>query len=156
MINKQIREALKLISKELKNKKIRWVLIGSTSLALQGVKVKPKDIDILTDKEGAIKMNEILKKYETQPVKFGRSEMFESYWGKFMVKGIRIEVMGNLKEKINGKWSQLLNRLKSHEIIKLESLRIPVSPLKEQLMGYENLRRKKDLSKIKEIKQALG
>jgi hypothetical protein len=27
---------------------------GSTSLALQGVKISPKDIDILTDKGGAL------------------------------------------------------------------------------------------------------
>ena len=54
-------EALKVIRKTFQKHNIRWVLIGSLSLALQKVKITPKDIDILTNKKGALKCNNIEK-----------------------------------------------------------------------------------------------
>jgi predicted nucleotidyltransferase len=61
VISRKFIRVLKIISKKLENQKIKWVLVGSTSLALQGVNIKPKDIDILTDDEGVFKFNEIFK-----------------------------------------------------------------------------------------------
>jgi hypothetical protein len=140
-VNQKIKEAIKLIYNRLKDKKIKWVLVGSMSLALQGVKIKPKDIDILTDKEGAFRVNKLFKNYEVKPVEFGRlkigrRELFESYLGKFKIKGVKVEIMGNLKEK-------------------LEGMELPVSSLKEQLKSYSRLGRKKDAIRVKKIKAAL-
>lgn len=60
MINQKIIEALKIINQKLKNRRIKWVLVGSVSLALQGVKISPKDIDILTNKKDVFKINKLL------------------------------------------------------------------------------------------------
>lgn len=103
MISKRFLEVIEIISKSLENEKIKWVLIGSSNLALQGVKINQKDIDILTDKKGAYQINKLLKNYKVKPVKFGRSEIFESYLGEFEIKNVKIEIMGDLKEKINDK-----------------------------------------------------
>jgi len=73
---KKIIKVLKIILGKLKNKKIKWVVVGSTSLALQRVKISPKDIDILTDKEGAFKINEIFKNYQAKPVRFSQRKFF--------------------------------------------------------------------------------
>lgn len=146
MISRNIIKTLKIIDKKLKGQKIKWVLVGSTSLALQGVKIKPKDIDILTNKEGVFKINKLFKKYEVKPTKFGRSEFFESYIGEFKLKGIKVEVMGNLKEKVDKKWIPLSKRLVSPKVIEVEGVRIPVSPLFEQLKSYERVGRKKDFA----------
>ncbi|MDI6655315.1 MAG: DUF6036 family nucleotidyltransferase, partial [Candidatus Hydrothermarchaeota archaeon] len=102
MINQKIIKALKIINQKLKDQKIKWVLVGSASLALQRVKIKPKDIDILTNREGAYEINKLLKEYEIKPIKFGKSSVFQSYLGEFRVNNIKVEVMGNLKEKIEG------------------------------------------------------
>jgi len=160
MVEQKIIKVLKIIYQKLKNQKIKWVLVGSTSLALQGVKIKPKDIDILTNKEGALKINELFKEYEVKPVKFGRlkiggRELFESYLGKFKIKGVKVEIMGNLKEKLGRKWIYLHKRLKSPKIVKIEGMKIPVSPLEEQLKSYSRLGRKKDAFRVKQIKKAL-
>ena len=77
---REIVEALKVITRRLRDAKIKWVLVGSTSLALQGVDVSPKDIDILTDKDGAFEINKLLKEYEVKSVQFKTSDLFESFF----------------------------------------------------------------------------
>jgi len=154
-MNQKIIEALKIIYRELKNKKIKWVLVGSTSLALQGVKIKPKDIDILTNKEGAFEIGKLLEEYEVKPVEFKRAKIFESYFGQFEIENVKVEVMGNLKEKKNNKWISLAKRLTSSKIIKIEKMQIPVSSLSEQFKSYERLGRKKDFIRVKKIKEIL-
>lgn len=157
MINQKIINTLRAIIKELKGKKIRWVLVGSTSLALQKVKIKPKDIDILTDRKGAFKLNKLLKKYEIRPVKFGRSEIFKSYFGEFRINDIKIEVMGDLEERINNKWTTLSKRLMiPPKIVEIKKMKIPVSSLMEQLEAYKKLGRKKDSFRVRKIKEVLG
>jgi len=156
MIYQKIIEILKIINQKLKNQKIRWVLVGSASLVLQGVKIKSKDIDILTDKEGAFKINKLLKKYEVKPIKFGESNMFQSYLGEFRINEIKVEVMGNLKEKIKGKWSDFSQRLISPKVIKIKGMDLPVSPLKKQLDSYKNLGREKDSIRVQKIKEAIN
>jgi len=63
MVEQKTVETLKVIYEKLKRQEVKWVLTGSTNLALQGLKIKPKDIDILTDKEDAFKINKLLKEY---------------------------------------------------------------------------------------------
>jgi hypothetical protein len=155
MVPKRIQKALEIIYSKLKDKKIKWILAGSLSLALQGVKIRPKDIDIITDKKGALLMNKLLKEYEVKPVKFQRSELFESYFGKFKIDEVKIEIMGNLKEKRGKRWVSFSKRLKSPDFVKIGEIKLPVSPLIDQLKSYEKSGRKKDLIKAKKIKEVL-
>jgi predicted nucleotidyltransferase len=157
MINQRIKEAIKFIVSRLENKKIKWVLIGSASLALQGVKIKPKDIDILTDKKGAFKIEKLFEEYKVRifSVKLSHSKLFKSYFGKFKFKDVKFEVMGDLKEKAGNKWVSFFARLKSPKIVNLEGMKISVSSLQEQLRSYSKLGRKKDVIRVKKIKEAL-
>jgi hypothetical protein len=142
MISNKLLIALKTIQKKIKNEKIKWALIGSTNLALQGIKIKPKDIDILTDKKGAFEINKLLKEYEVKPVRFSNSKLFgPQYFGEFKIRGIKVEVMGKLKKK------KLVTK-----IVKINGIGLPVVSLKEELKAYEVLKREKDFNKIKKIK----
>ena len=62
MLNSTFAKVIKLISENIPSN-IKLAVDGSTSLALQGIDVTPHDIDILTDREGAIRIQESLKKY---------------------------------------------------------------------------------------------
>lgn len=157
MLSKKLKEAIKIISAKLKGKKIRWVLVGSTSLALQGVKIKPKDIDILTDKEGAFKIEKLFEKYKVKvfPIKLSHSKLFKSYFGKFRLKGVKFEVMGDLKDRIGNRWVSFSARLKHPEFVKIKGVKVPVSSLQEQLKSYSKLGRKKDLIRVNKIKETL-
>jgi predicted nucleotidyltransferase len=145
MISKKLLIALRTIHEKLKDKKIKWALIGSTNLALQGIKIRPKDIDILTDKNGALEINRLLKEYELKPVRLSHFKLFGSqYFGEFKIEDIKIEVIGRLKKK------KLLTK-----IVEIDGMNLPVVSLKEELKAYETLRREKDFNKIKKIKNFL-
>ncbi|MEM5836239.1 MAG: hypothetical protein QXI23_02125 [Candidatus Aenigmatarchaeota archaeon] len=133
---------------ELLGRKVEWMVVGSASLALQGVEIEPKDIDILTTKEGAYKISSILKEYEVKPVKFSKSRVFSSHFGKFRVEGIDVEVMGDLKAKVYGRWVSLTWRLKRPVFVKIGKLGIPVSRLEDQLKVYSMINRKKNLERV--------
>jgi len=156
MIDFKIIKALKLIESKLRGSGVRWVLAGSVSLALQGVNVEPNDIDILTDEKGAFEINRILKDYEIKPVRFRCSKVFQSYFGEFEIEGVKVEVMGDLREFVEGEWRSLSHRLSTPRIIEVEGIRLPVSQLEDQLRSYQALGRRKDSSKIQRIKEALA
>lgn len=113
MISQEFIKVLRRINERFQKHKIRWVLVGSLSLALQDVKIKPKDIDILTDKEGALKSNEIFKKHIKKAVAWSQTERYGSFFGKFQINGVVVEIMGDLKVKERNKWIELKPRLKN-------------------------------------------
>ncbi len=145
MLNPTFVEVLKLISENIPSN-IKWAVDGSTSLALQGIDVTPRDIDILTDHEGAIGIQESLKKYNVVPISHSSNEKYDSYFGTFKVKGIRVEVMGDLRVLRSGKWGILQNP-STVDIANtnLEGISIPVVSVKSQTeSGYlsERLKRR--------------
>jgi predicted nucleotidyltransferase len=157
MLKSAIIKALKVIDQKLRDKKIKWVLVGSTSLALQGVKIRPKDIDILTNKKGAFKINKLLKEYEVEPVKLKwwklKNQKILEYFGKFKIEGINVEILAN---RILGKKQKFLKReLFFRKFIKFNGMKLSVAPLEEEVKVYSQLGRKKDLLRIKKIKEIL-
>jgi hypothetical protein len=126
-------------------------------LALQGVKVEPRDIDILTDKQGAYRIADLLKKHEKQPVRFRSDKRARSYFGEFEINGVKVEVMGDLEEKTGGKWVSLSGRLVTPKSVKIDKVKMPVSSLKAQLKSYRMSNRRQDkirLPKIQEVVHA--
>ena len=137
MLNSTFVEVIKLISENIPSN-IKWAVDGSTSLALQGIDVTPHDIDILTDREGAIRIQESLKNYNVVPISHSSNEKYDSYFGTFKVKGIKVEVMGDLRVFRSGKWSTLQNP-STVDIVNtnLEGVSTPVVSVKSQTeSGY--------------------
>jgi predicted nucleotidyltransferase len=156
IMRETITEALNVIHRVLKDQNIEWVLVGSTSLALQGVKVDPKDIDILTDKKGAYKVAELLREYEIQPVTFSRSELFASHFGKFNIQGVQVEIMGDLEILTHGSWINMTaDRLQSKHKCKIGDVEVPVSSLEKQFEFYKKSSRKKDTATAEAIRTTL-
>lgn len=90
--------------------KRRYAFRGTTSLVLQGLDMNVDDIDVLTDKKTALDSNNLLKEYLIEEVVFKESDKHKSYFGKFNVNGIQVEVMGNWQVKSpKGIWSQIFN-----------------------------------------------
>jgi hypothetical protein len=143
--------ALKLVCKDLETSNVRWVLAGSLSLALQGVKVEPNDIDLLTDRRGAFRINAILKKYEKKEVTYSETEKVSSFLGIFEIQGVKVEVMGAYRERQGTRWVSLSKRLENPRIIGIDGVRIPVSPMEDQLASYRRSKRPKDVEKVEEI-----
>jgi hypothetical protein len=126
-------------------------LAGSFSLALQSVAVVARDIDLMTDRQGAFTINALLKKYEKKKVEYSETENACSFFGVFEIQGVKVEVMGDYKEKQGNKWVSLSKRLVNPRIIEVDGMRIPVSPLEDQLISYGRSTRPKDAEKVGKI-----
>jgi hypothetical protein len=157
MLPRQHLEVLDIISKTLKTTGIAWAVVGSTSLALQGVKVDAHDIDLLTTKEGAIEMGRLFKQYETQPVKYSESDTFRSYHGVLSVKGIQVEIMGDLEHKAaDGRWLEGSRWTQDGKFTHLitysrDGITLPLLELKAEYSAYVSMGRLEKAALIKEV-----
>jgi len=152
MISKNHGEALNVLVKKLKGKGVNWVLIGSTNLAVQGVDVKENDIDILTDKQGALRIGKLLKDFVIQQVAYSKSERFSSYHGKFSIHGVEVDVMGELVNTLpsGDLWSET-KAFSEKRIIALAGMHLPVISLEKEFHAYTKLGRIEKARKIKEF-----
>ena len=155
MIPDEILTVLKFIVEEFEKYKFKWVVAGSLSLALQGVDVTPKDIDIITTKDVALQLNTLWKEYIVREVSYGETSHYRSYFGIFRISGVNVEVMGDLEERRNDKWVSLMHRLQNPTIITINNIKVPVSPLEDQLESYRKSKRHKDIEKAEKIEKAI-
>jgi hypothetical protein len=131
------------------------VIVGSTSLALQGIPIRPKDIDILTTKGGAYAINAQLREYESRPVRLWKSRLFQSHLGDFKVRGVKVQVMGDLEVRIGNRWVNRTSRLRNPQTIRLGGHLLPVTPLRKQLESYKLLARRKSKAKVRKVERFL-
>ena len=139
MISDELLEAIKILTIKLKG--VRWTLIGSANLAVHGIEINPKDIDVLTDSKEITKIKSVLKEYEKKLFSYGEKGLFKSYLAEYKINKIKVEIMADFEVKRKNKWISLSDRLNNLNIIKLNGVEIPVSSLDEQLKGYKKLGR---------------
>ena len=141
---------LQIIAKILNHEDIFWVLTGSTALNLRGVDVEMKDIDIMSDRENAYRIDKLFTKYCVQPMSYSETEKFRSHFGVYEINGIRIEVMADLEYKnMNGNWQKSI----WDKIVKqkIDDLIVPMFTIKDELKSYEDLGREEKAMKIREF-----
>ncbi len=148
MIDEKTKKVLEYLVKKLKD--INWALVGSTNLAIQGVDIKPHDIDILTDRKGVYAIGKFLKKFEKASIMFRETKQFKSNFGIFEIDNVKIEVMENLQNRIKNKWV-VTNDLSKRRFIEFEGIELPVIPLEEEYKTYKKLGRIEKANKIKKL-----
>ena len=148
-MNEDIQKILKLIISKVDSTKHVWAVVGSTNLALQGVNIEAHDIDILTTEKDVFKIEKILNQYITKSVRYTENGFFKSYFGKFQINGVKVEIMANLQTKQKGtNWSNKA-RLDKRIYIKYKNLTLPVIPLLEEYKAYVKMGRVETAEKIK-------
>jgi len=148
--------ALEEIESRFKEAKIRWVVIGSTSLAFHDIGIIPDDIDILTDKEGALKTNKILKKYMVKKVKWRKTNQYKSYFGEFKMHLLKVEIMGELSMRTKDGWKSLMRRLDEPVYEYIDGIPIPISRLEDHLELCQNSIVQKDQERAKLIEAEIN
>jgi hypothetical protein len=136
-LDQKIKDVIKDICNRLINVK-KWAINGSTSLVLQGIDLKPNDIDILTDRNHAYEIQEKLNDFVVEPVSYSSNGRYKSHHGVLSVRGVKVEIMGNLQVFRNGEWSPPQNpgtvKIKRLRFLGME---IPVVSVESQLeSGY--------------------
>ena len=142
---------LRKIYARLKDSNVNWVVTGSLGFALQGVPIKLNDIDIQTDKAGAYKIEELFSEFVVEKVTFSTSKKIRSHFGKMMIDGIEVEIMGDVQKRSEESWEAVdLNEYK--RFVEVEGMRIPVLSLEYEYQAYLKLGR---LEKAKLLKEWL-
>ena len=108
--------AVGLVLERLADTGVQWMLIGGAALAVQGVNVRPADVDVITDVNGATTMNELFADCLITPA------VEVSEWGCFgrAFHGARIEWAGNEPNENPGLWNlgdpQRVVSWRAHEV----------------------------------------
>ena len=93
----------------------QYAIRGTAGLKLQGFDMAADDIDILCDKETAISCNEVFKEYLLQEVKYRESDQYKSYFGKFVVDSVLVEVCGEWQIRVEEPQTRTSSVRSKHE-----------------------------------------
>lgn len=155
-------KTLVLLARLLTN--YQYAFRGTASLVLQGIRMNVADIDILADKKTALACNQLLKDYLTEAVSLKESSRFKSWFGKFSVNQIPVEVMGEWRIKNQkGDWSQPFDA-SERKLVTLNDQEVWVTPIAEELqvfalMGrwnaYHKIKKQLKEEKVRELQTAL-
>ena len=143
-MEKVFEETLNLLPDLLQTVNGKWVLIGTTSLYLQGFSVAPSDIDILCDVETALQIELLLKPYLLPFDTIVTRDKFNSLFSRYRINGIMIEVMGGLQVNTGKNWVNLLDSIEKFESKKLGVYTVKIPSKTDQIKIYELFGREKD------------
>jgi len=148
MLKQKFKKVIKLIYTKLRDKNIKWAIIGTTNLALQGIKVKPKDLDIITDVKSLRMIKNLFKDFVSEQIKKGPSskeKLSKFYELKLKIKGIDCHIIGEKNSEI------YLNKIKNIVLIKLENIKVPCLSLESGIKAYSKMGQNHKVKLIKEF-----
>jgi hypothetical protein len=88
-------DALVTFLELVSGREVRWWLAGSTALAVRGLAVAPRDIDVIVDGPGARALGELLAPHVVEPVVHNDGWIAE-WWGRAF-PGARVEWVGDVR-----------------------------------------------------------
>lgn len=95
MIPKNYLDAIELIALKLEAAKLPYALIGSCNLALHGIDVTPRDIDISVHKDHLVYVQEIFKTHNPSQISEYKTTTAKPAWGvKLTLNGVPVEFVG--------------------------------------------------------------
>lgn len=93
MISPAHLNVLRKLYARLNDAEVNWAVTGSLGLALQGLPLEPRDIDIQTDEAGAYKIERLFPESVTEKVRFSSAERVRSHFGALLIDGIKVEII---------------------------------------------------------------
>jgi S-adenosylmethionine-dependent methyltransferase len=132
--NPRWRSLLCEIARRLDEAGIAYTVVGGTSLALHGLPLPVKDLDIETDPEGAYRFAALFGDHVVEPVALKEGHSYRSHFGRFNFDGVQVEVMGRLERREGDAWvpTEMINT----ETIELEGVPVRASWLEDEVLAY--------------------
>lgn len=143
LMPERIVQVLRVICPILNDARVEWAVSGSLALALHGLPVVPKDVDIQTDRVGAEQMTQLLTEYLVYPPGMHLGvRLVRSYLAQYKIHDMVVEVMGNLEfQTLNGRWLPAPDFHQKRQVIDYLGLSIPIVSLEYLLEFYTQLQR---------------
>ena len=98
------RTVLRQIAQQLDEAGVAYKVGGGAAIALHGVPIPVKDLDLLTDVEGVYRFQGLFAEHVVEPVALREGEAWRSHLGCFDFDGVTVEVMGDLYRREAGRW----------------------------------------------------
>lgn len=136
--------ALRAFLARVRDADISWALVGSAALAVRGIDVRPCDVDLLTDVEGAHRLGDALADDLVEPV----TEWSGMGWFARAFLGARVEWLGSDQADVRARFVG-----PGAETIAWGDAPIAVAPLEVQLAIEE---RRGNQDRVSKIRRLLG
>ncbi|MBN1963246.1 MAG: hypothetical protein JW910_01280 [Anaerolineae bacterium] len=94
--------ALRQLAEGLAASGVLWAVTGSLGMVLQGVPLKPHDVDVQTDAAGAYEIARRFAPNVVSPVCFSAAERIRSHFGALELDGVPVEIMGDVEKRQPG------------------------------------------------------
>ncbi|HLC52997.1 MAG TPA: hypothetical protein VJK03_00495 [Candidatus Nanoarchaeia archaeon] len=145
MSEKNIVLVLKKLIELTKNSGIVWHLEGSANLLVQGISIKPRDIDITTKKEHLNHFMKVLEKFNPKEKYLAETK---AHLVKCFIEGVEIEIASYEKPEFN--------RFDKIKTAKWKGLSVPIMPLPIALEFYRQIGRKDKVTLIEKYLSTSG
>ncbi len=134
-----------------KLKGLQYAIRGTASLVLQGFDMGVDDIDLICDKDSVDGIAKVLKGYEKESIKYSESDKFRSYFGKFVIDEVLVEVAGEFQVKDkNGDWSEKQDASPDEiDVIEIQKQKVNVTKIDLELKTSALMDRWNEFHKIK-------
>lgn len=141
MISEQFAQALKIVAERLEENGITWAVIGSGALALQGMDVKPNDLDISVSVRDLTKIHELFADYCATEVKEIETLSGKQAWDVLAtIEGIETQFCGELETNEEALWFNRVVAGLTNDM-KVDGIRIPCISLPAAIEAYNELHR---------------
>lgn len=133
MIDNKFKDAIKILHSILIKDKIKWAIIGSTNLMMQGMDVEPKDLDIVVRLKDLHKIPQLFSEYDPSPIKELKVEFGSpGFEVKFEMSGVNVQFLG---EEDDGEYVSRLNNGKIIDVA-IDNIKVPCLTLLAQREAY--------------------
>ena len=151
VIESKLLEALKIIYTKLSETDIVWVIGGSLALEFVGLDVKPRDIDLFTDEEGAYEIEKLFAEFLVRNVSLSTKDNIRSHYGILNIHGIEVDIIGHIEFKDDRNIWEAGRKLEDViDNVEFEGMKIPLMKIESQLKGYRKIGRKDKIRLIEE------
>jgi len=138
MIGQYFKDAIKIIRKRLDGNQIRWALVGSANMKLQGMKTEPRDLDIVVQYKDLQKVSGIFSDYSASAVKELESLTDKPAWEvKARINGAEVQFIAGDEKDV------YVSKLLANKItyVKLDGVDIPCFTLEAESQAYAETNR---------------
>nr|MBA4404683.1 hypothetical protein [Nanoarchaeum sp.] len=158
MINLQFERAIKELSEVLDKNRITYAFIGSTNLALQGMDVIPRDLDLVVRLDDLRNIPSLFSVYNPSKVEELRPDPNDPAWASkllehpaynvhFNIENVQVQILG---EKDDGHYvSKLIYPKLTY--VNLNSTNVPCFTLEAEAQAYEDTHRSNKAERVREF-----
>ena len=109
-------------------------VVGGTGLALRGLPVPVNDIDLEMAPEDTYRFEALFAENLVESVALCENAQYRSHFGRFDFDGIKVEVMGGLQFRKDGRWKPSF--LLTEDTVDLDGVTVRVPELEETALAY--------------------